>query len=897
MTTKHNVYRLIRYFFILLSIMSLFHRKALAVPACDKVFVITQPFGHSFEARQKGDERHNWMETKDGYGIYMNHNTGNCEFLLPDDEKNTNGAPFSKKSIPGAVVGVVDPSTLGISKGIRPPRKKTSEISVGITGPNNSYSEESATGSNNTSIPLSSGSQVSGTKNLLVIGVEFSDQAANYPPNDIQPLFFGPSGSLADYFSEVSYGNVSISPATESQGTADDGFIGWLQLNYDHPNPVITGVENQQIARDAIEAADQFIDYSQYDTDGDGTIQTTELSIIIIVAGYEASISGTLTPSVWGHKWSIGTVVGFPSVDGKTIKEYAQFGEKHVDHLATIGIMCHEVGHLMFSLPDLYDTNGGSGGIGAFGLMGSGSWGMDTGSYPGSSPTHLCAWSKKTLGWGTVTTIPSIQQISFPKADGNSASIFRINTMDPKQYFLVENRQFSGYDSGFKKWSGSVHGGLAIYHIDESKIGNADEDNKQVDVEEANEGSLGYSMLDTTSIRAHTNMFYFAGNNSTFSGSTVPDSNLNDGTATNVTIMNISNYGDIMVADVQVDLVADFMADNICGTIPFTVNFTNLSDANGPGYTYLWDFGDGNTSTTENPSHTYTIDGIYTVSLAVQDVYGSDTKTIFGYIKTRSQYSTLDSSDPGGPAFNWIEINNTGTALNLRDDDSALVPLPFSFEFYGTNYNQVYVNSNGSLNLNFFSGYSNTCLPTAVTSDIIAVYWDDLNPSVSGEVYYKTMGTSPNRTFVIEWFNVSHHYYPNGNITFEIILHEESNKIIFQYLDVGFGDPIFDNGNLATTGIQNNSNVCDSTPYSCNEAVLSDQLAIQFAIDIEVDFTAPAGGDGSPVNPFNNLPDAITAVDIGGTINIKSGSTSGPLTITKSMIMKSSDGGTVIVGP
>ncbi len=915
MTTKHNIYRLVLYLFILLSVMVLSHRKAFAVPACDRIFVLTQPSGHSFEARQKGDEGYNWMETKDGYGIMINKDTGNCEYLLPDDEKDTKAAPFSKKALPRAVVGKVVPSALGIPKGMRKPRKTTSEINVGLTGPYNPYSSAgSETGSNNTSSPPSASSQVSGNKNLLIIGVDFSDQAAVYPPNDIQPLFFGSSGSVADYFSEVSYGNVSISPATEShfipdqgqgqQGAVNDGFIGWLPLNYDHPDTgSSTGIANQQLAKDAILAADPYIDYSQYDTDSNGIIETTELSIIIIVAGYERSYSASYSPSVWGHKWSMFSV-GYPSVDGKTIQDYAQFGERHGGHLATIGIMCHEVGHLMLSLPDLYDTNSSNGdseGIGAFGLMGSGSWGAAPGSDSGSSPTNLCAWSKKTLGWGTVTTVSSSQQISLLKADGNSDSIFMVNTIDPNQYFLVENRQFSGYDTGFKRWTGtSGHGGLVVYHIDESNVNNADENNKLVDVEEANEGSLGYSMLDTNSNRAHTDMFYFAGNNSDFSGSTIPDSNLNDGTASNINIINISNYGDTMTADVQIGLAADFTADNICGAIPFTVNFTNLSIPKGSGITYLWDFGDGNTSTTENPSHTYTIDGIYTVSLTVQDSGDSDTKTISSYIKTNSLYSALDSNDPGGPVFNWIEINNTGTALNMGDDESKLVPLPFSFEFYGTNYNQVYVNSNGSLNLNYFSVHSNTCLPTTVTSDIIAVYWDDLNPSVSGDVYYEIRGTSPNRTFIVEWFNVPNYYYPNGDITFEIILHEGSNKIIFQYLDVGFGDPIFDNGKLATTGIQNNSNVCDSVPYSCNESVLSDQLAIQFINDnngtVEVDFTAPAGGDGTPENPFNNLPDAIDAVAVDGTVNVKGGSTGGSLTITKPMIMKSSDGGTVIVG-
>ena len=66
----------------------------------------------------------------------------------------------------------------------------------------------------------------------------------------------------------------------------------------------------------------------------------------------------------------------------------------------------------------------------------------------------------------------------------------RINTADSNQYFLLENRQFTGYDKGFEKDTGaSGHGGLVIYHIDKLKTPpqywyvNADENDKGVDVE------------------------------------------------------------------------------------------------------------------------------------------------------------------------------------------------------------------------------------------------------------------------------------------------------------------------------------------------------------------------------------------------------------------------------
>jgi len=75
--------------------------------------------------------------------------------------------------------------------------------------------------------------------------------------------------------------------------------------------------------------------------------------------------------------------------------------------------------------------------------------------------------------------------------------------------------------------------------------------------------------------------------------------------------------------------VADFSGTPVTGTYPLNVTFTDLStDATG----WSWTFGDGGTSTAQNPSHTYTVDGTYTVSLTVTNPVGNDTETKSGFI-------------------------------------------------------------------------------------------------------------------------------------------------------------------------------------------------------------------------------------------------------------------------
>ncbi len=581
----------------------IFPSKSYAVPAYEGFVELKQPSGFSFEARQFGDEWYNFVETKDGYGVYKNTITGVWEYYLSSTDANsskdgskgrTGRNRKARRGKPGdsteaasnvyigrvqnspvrIIVGEADPIALGIPKGLRPPKVLGQNILLP------SLPTELEGGLISTAIR--------GSIPLLVIGVDYADAPATYTAGQIQPLLFGTSDSVSDYYNKTSYSSVTITTPTESHGTSNDGFIGWLRLTGNHPNTGLSGwnsTANQQIAKDAILAADPSINFAQYDTNENGVVESTELSVMIVVAGYEASY-GSYSPSVWAHYWGMYSV-GYPIVDGKTIVQYALFGEKHGDHLATFGVMAHELGHLMYGLPDLYDTdtsNGDSAGVGYFDLMGAGSWGAVYGANAGSSPTQLSAWCKEYLSWGVVNTILSSQSVYFPKTDGNSSAVSRINTADSNQYFLLENRQFTGYDKGFEKDTGaSGHGGLVIYHIDKLKTPpqywyvNADENDKGVDVEEANEGSLGYSMLDTNSSWAHTNMFFFSGNNTSFTNTTTPGSKLKDGTATNIFITDVSSYGDTMAATVA--LPSDTISPTVMITSPTSEStYTTTSD-------------------------------------------------------------------------------------------------------------------------------------------------------------------------------------------------------------------------------------------------------------------------------------------------------------------------------
>ncbi len=180
-------------------------------------------------------------------------------------------------------------------------------------------------------------------------------------------------------------------------------------------------------------------------------------------------------------------------------------------------------------------------------------------------------------------------------------------------------------------------------------------------------------------------------------------------------------------------------------------------------------------------------------------------------------YTWLDSNEPGGPTFNWIEISSTGTQIPLGDDDFATVSLPWQFPFYGVNHDSIKISSNGYLTFGTDGiDYSNDPIPnTTAPNDYIGAFWDDLNPSAGGQVYYYYDAGS--NTFIVEWSGVPR-WADGGSMTFQAILYPDG-KILFQYLSM------IGTLNSATVGIENpDGTVGLQVVY--NASYVSDSLAV-----------------------------------------------------------------------
>jgi len=446
-----------------------------ANPAANVTRTFTQPSGPSITLRLWGDEYANGWETMAGQTVLLDEATGFwCYASL--DATGMLTSSHRKVGIDAPIDG---------ERRLRPEPDVIDERREQLIG-----------GAGLNAPPA----WVTGTVNVLVIMVQFPADPGD--PNGPQPAvnatftaaqmqanLFGAAatgpGNWSDYFNEISYGNLNV------VGTV----VGPFMVTNDK-NDYDDGPSNEvALVQHAIAAADPSVDFSSFDNDGNGEVDM----IAICYAGNgpdNGNYTGasTTTNNIWPHASSIGAV----AVDGgaRTIRQYFMAPELLRNGVRrTVGVYCHEFGHKI-GLPDLYDTNGGSQGVGHWCLMGTGSWCSNTpGSENGESPSHMSAWAKYFEGW-VAPTDQTDQQIGLnvPRAEDNSYAIRLLanpggnDWVGSGEYFLIENRQQALFDRGLDGC------GILVWHIDESQPNNANQGHtagthRLVDLEEAHGGT------------------------------------------------------------------------------------------------------------------------------------------------------------------------------------------------------------------------------------------------------------------------------------------------------------------------------------------------------------------------------------------------------------------------
>ncbi len=208
------------------------------------------------------------------------------------------------------------------------------------------------------------------------------------------------------------------------------------------------------------------------------------------------------------------------------------------------------------------------------------------------------------------------------------------------------------------------------------------------------------------------------------------------------------------------------------------------------------------------------------------------------------------------PTFRWIDITGTGTDTGINCDDCGVtVPIGFTFDFFGTKHKEISISSNGFLTFSDNDWqWWNWCIPDPDNvPDSIYVFWDDLySDCCDSYIWYDTRDIGGRKAFIVEW-SLNHFccsctpYF----LTFEAILFEDSNNILFQYLSMTGGN--YADGRDATVGLENQDNSA-GFQYSCDSPAIHDSLAILFTREPDVDVSLASSATQPKVSPTTTLP-------------------------------------------
>lgn len=342
--------------------------------------------------------------------------------------------------------------------------------------------------------------EYSKNQKVLVILTEFKNFKLRTTKEQWQEFMFGEKNSIKDYYKSQSLENLNIEAALESEGTLNDGVVR-VRLDYFHPDFDADYQSSFSIVRDSLEKANEFVDFDKYDTNGNGYIDKNELTIVNVVAGYEYEVNVNLQ-SIYAHRGNITN--GNTIFDDTDILEYVMIGELHynedVSYMSTIGIAAHEMGHA-YGLPDLYDTDYSSSGIGPFGIMGTGIHEVVNGSRPGEKPVEFSAWSRSKLEFVKPKSVILNGNYNLYTSKTGKYNTLRID-INESEYLLIENKNYDLNGNVLNK--DGMESGILIWHINNDVINkkyqdntvNNDEDKKGVDLVESDETRFKFSKLD-----------------------------------------------------------------------------------------------------------------------------------------------------------------------------------------------------------------------------------------------------------------------------------------------------------------------------------------------------------------------------------------------------------------
>lgn len=353
---------------------------------------------------------------------------------------------------------------------------------------------------------------------VIVIGFENLPYSDAYNWNEV---LFSSSKSLSQYYKDMSFDKFTFVPARETSAfgqngntnAADQANDGVIHVKLKKSKKTTwngaarwtqeSAKEEYTSFRNAVIAAGKYLDFQSYDVSGNKTIETNELAVCFVVAGYDMAGGQHLeTPSekylyIWPYAYDFSTynetylenTMPEASVNGIRINNYVALGEKmlvdNADRHEDMGTFAHELGHYL-GLNDLYSLESKGAwsdyNVRLLSLMASGTHGSCSGE--SWLPFSLDIWSRVQLGWVEPQLLGLAKENYASDIAGSltrnakAPTALRIDTNHVDEYYLIENRRFSGWDKDLAQFYPSTAskdledggGGLLLWHIDSGRI-------------------------------------------------------------------------------------------------------------------------------------------------------------------------------------------------------------------------------------------------------------------------------------------------------------------------------------------------------------------------------------------------------------------------------------------
>lgn len=431
----------------ILSIVILFSWAAMAVPAYSGKMKVRQGDGSWLTITLRGDEYAHVALTIDGYPVAWNQASSSYEYAKY----------IGEDWVPSGVVAsdpeLRDEATTSYLKDINKEGNIGEKLAQNRT--QRLKALKSIKPQNLIKRTRISDVPTIGKQKALVLLVEFSDRkfSMQNPQAFYKDLLnkdgyyneFGANGSARDFYIASSNGNYlpDFDVYGPIQVTRSSTYYGVGGGTQNVPSMIV----------EAIKKADEFVDFSQYDTDGDGYVD----NVYVFYAGYGQADSHYAN-TIWPHSYNLENAGKAVSLDGKIISQYACSQEINgqTDNPVGIGTFVHEFGHVL-GLADHYDTKGDNYSLGDWDTMSSGSYTNNQ-----NTPPLFSAFERAELGWLNYTSLDADgKDVYSLKSLAQENKAYRVAVPNSShEYFILENRQNEGWD---KYLPGH---GMLVWHVD-----------------------------------------------------------------------------------------------------------------------------------------------------------------------------------------------------------------------------------------------------------------------------------------------------------------------------------------------------------------------------------------------------------------------------------------------